>query len=120
MINIYIEPELIKFENFRLALLEIKKLQVNVTILSPDKYDDFENIDKNFNELLKSYEKLTKDETYISFNTDNLYRWDLNRGKHIYAVKKHNSKELCCEFNKIFLYDEYMNIFKELRKYIHI
>ena len=136
MISLYIEKDVIlnDLKNAKTlidALSAFEKLSsdivinilmnhTNENIEEIDQFFHYNMIPENFTELYNSFEFITKDEVYISFNTDNLYKWDRNRGKSILILTHQNSHDFLLEFNKIFLTNSAETNLKKLRMYIHI
>jgi hypothetical protein len=135
MINLYVEKNVVvndSGKNFVKALGKLKKASkhVVINIISTDsnnedlerlrEFFDFNITDKGFNDLLESFNPLTKDSVYVSSNTDNLWNWDNNRGKSILVSSQNHRRDSEMGFNRVLLYKEPNEILKKLRMYIHI
>lgn len=136
MISLYIEKDVI-LDDLKMnktlidALSAFEKLSENISIniiMNHDNdnidilnnYFHFNKLNDSFEELFNSFEFITKDETYISYNSDNLLKWDKNKGKSIMALQHKHSHDFELELNKIFLTDSSENNLKKLRIFIHI
>lgn len=124
-INIYVDSDIVSSDysetkNLWSALNKLKEVSpiIKINIIGgTNQYVEFPSTYNNFEELFKSFDSITKDEVFISYSEDKLYKWDLNRGKTILAMKKNSSM---MEFNKVCIDDCDDNILKKLRIYIHI
>lgn len=136
MITLYIEKNVIiddywKEKRLIKALSAFSKLPSDITISIVmnnvdndlswlEEYFSFIKFDKNFTELVKSFEFITKDETYISYDIENLFKWDYHRGKAILVQLYPYCSDNEMFFNKISLKSTEDEILNRLRSYIHI
>lgn len=136
MINIYIDYDVLLYDlknekNLLEALKSFIKLSKNIDIyvllnhdnvdLTPiQPYFPFVELDWNFKELCEKVNPITKDETLISFDRDNLYEWDYLRGKQILISKNQQLKDFELGFNKVYIHSSVEEIFTRLRRHIHI
>lgn len=135
-LNIYIDKNVITtdYEGGRQLLMALSSLlqvsdSFSVSVLMKGmeplpneiiEYFPYTKLDASFKELMESIPIITKDEIYLSFNSDNLFKWDDERGKAILILPHPHSHDLELSFNKIYLTSEKEEILKKLRSYIHI
>lgn len=89
-------------------------------LIELEQYFVFDKFMGTFDDLFKSYEKITKDEVYVSYDSEKLFKWDENRGKSILVMNCPHSHDSELMFNKIYLTKTKEEIVKKLRSYIHI
>lgn len=135
-LNIYIDKNVITtdYEGERQLLMALSSLlqvsdSFSVSVLMKDteplpdeimEYFPYTKLDISFKELMENIPIITKDEIYLSFNSENLFKWDDERGKAILILPHPHSHDSELSFNKIYLTSEKEEILKKLRSYIHI
>lgn len=104
-------------KNIKIKVLDSERTS-NFSFL--DDYFNYEVLNHNYKELMQKIDKITKDEILLSYNQEDLYAWDFERGKAI-LIKQNNYRQyedMC--FNKVIVSDSTEDILKKLRMYIHI
>ena len=135
-LNIYIDQNVIirDYEGERQLLNALSSLlqvsdSFSVYVLMKDmeplpdeimEYLPYLELNYSFEELMVNISSITKDEIYLSFNTENLFKWDDARGKAILILPHQHSHDAELSFNKIYLTSDEKEILKKLRSYIHI